>query len=198
MSLKAYVDAVIPEPFVVLGVPLRPYSLGHYLLMVKFDCAFASDNSDAMASIEDLLLGVAICSRTYEDFLEWIHNPQDVEDWMKEWGKVVMDMSKNDIDFNMFEKFLLFKEYIQNGSQLPHFWTNDEKAGEPKTSGAHWCQSLLSVLTSECGQTEQQVMNQPLCKSWSDYLKFAEKGGMITLVSDEEEAEMNKEKNTTP
>ena len=39
-----YLHSIIPEPVTILGQELRPFSLGHYLLLNRLDCAFLSDD----------------------------------------------------------------------------------------------------------------------------------------------------------
>jgi hypothetical protein len=73
-QLDNYVQAAIQEPFNVLGLELRPLSLGHVFLMRRFDCPFASDDPNQMGGCPDLCLATLICSRTYEGFLEFINN----------------------------------------------------------------------------------------------------------------------------
>jgi hypothetical protein len=80
----------LPNPYTILGVKLEPYSLGHYLIMQRFDCAFVSDDTNRCGGIEDLLLGIAICSRTYDDFLAFIRDDAKFDAWMKAWREHIM------------------------------------------------------------------------------------------------------------
>jgi hypothetical protein len=71
MSLERLVNKIVPknrEP--ILGLELRPFCLGHYFLMEKYKCAFISEVGGEVG-FSDLLIGLLICSRTYEEFLEF-------------------------------------------------------------------------------------------------------------------------------
>ena len=60
--------ATVPQPFLVLGTPLRPFCLGHHLLFRRLQLPFA-DAPEAEATDEEILVGVAICSADYEQTL---------------------------------------------------------------------------------------------------------------------------------
>src|SRR4051794_3578091 len=111
-SVERYVNATIPDPYTILGLRLRPFSLGHYFLFRRFNCAFGSDNPEGKGGIDDLLLALCICSRTYDEFLEFIQDGSQFQKWTARWGKAVVKQIKRERDFNMFEKFLLFKRYM--------------------------------------------------------------------------------------
>jgi hypothetical protein len=103
-----YANAVIREGFTILGLPLRDFSLGHWLLMRRFACGFAEDEAKRSPQelIADFILAVVICSLTYEDFLTAIRenrirvnekglpttegdNTVNFADWLKSYGKAV-------------------------------------------------------------------------------------------------------------
>lgn len=71
METPAYISAALPTEFNIMGKHLLPYSLGHRLHMIKHGCNFASDTNTG-GSIQDLILGIQICSRTYEHFIIWL------------------------------------------------------------------------------------------------------------------------------
>lgn len=193
-QLDNYVRAAIPDPYTILGVRLKPFCLGHYFLMQRFDCAFATDAKETEGGILDLLLGVAICSRSYEEFLDFIADDDAFNTWMKKWSAYITKEIKHNRKFNFLHKMIMFQEYMKNGVIIPQFF-EEEEAQDAKTSGAHWTQSVLLVMTSELGYTHTEALNAPLSKVLADYFKFAEKSGMVSLMSDEELAmiESNKE-----
>jgi hypothetical protein len=184
-AIESYVRATLPEPYTILGLRLKAFCLGHYFLMRRFDCAFSDDNPEGRGGVADLLLGLCICSRTYQEFLEFIEDPGAFEGWLNHWGREVKRAIKRDKHFNMFEKFLSFRRYMNEGTQVPKYWEGDN-SGEAASSGAHWSQSVLLVLTGELGYSQNEALNLPLSKALADYFKFAERNGLVTLMSDEE------------
>ena len=58
-----YLHSIIPEPVTILGQDLRPFSLGHYLLLQRLECAFVCEDKEPL--LGDLLLGLLVCGNTY-------------------------------------------------------------------------------------------------------------------------------------
>jgi hypothetical protein len=72
MALQDFVKAVLPEPVTVFGLALKPFSIGHHLLMSRFGCGFVNDSPSHLtpkALIEDAIWGAVICSMTFDEFL---------------------------------------------------------------------------------------------------------------------------------
>lgn len=184
-QLDHYVKSAIPEPYTILGVRLRPFSLGSYFLMERFDVGFIDEDVDRVGGIPDLLLAIAICSRTYEEFLEFIDNEKEFNKWTKTWGKQVNKQAKTDKNFNLLYKFMDFEKYMKDGVRVPKYFEGDAD-GDGKSSGAHWTQCLLLTLTSELGYTQTEALNMPVSKALADYFKWAETKGMVSLMDDDE------------
>jgi hypothetical protein len=179
MNAADYFLSAIPEPFQILGLRLKPFCLGHYFLMRRFDCAFVSEES-ADATIEDLVFGVLICSMTYEDFLQFISGENFLTE-IKSWG------AKCKLDFSFTEKVKLFNEYLGKAFKQPAVVFE----GDESNSGAHWSQTVKCALISHCGYNESQAMNLPLSQAFHDFYKNAESNGVLRIVDDEEVALLN-------
>lgn len=165
-----------PVPYRVLGKKLKPFCLGHYTLLAhpSIDCAFVSD--EALSPTQaDLIVGVLICSKTWEQGMQFIDRGKfgEVAKWAEETGP-----------FDLAEKSKLFKEYIETGSEMPKFIEMDDEPRKP--SGAHWVQAVKLCLMSSVGYTESQVMNIPLRQAFADYFKYAESQGLVRLMTAEE------------
>lgn len=175
-----YFAATMPEPWQVLGLRLRAFSLGHYKLLKRFECAFVADG-EAHATAEDLLLGVLVCSREPKEFLRMIESPTFKQD-ARAFGDSVGI-------FDLKEKCLMFADYIAEHSAQQPYW---EEANEGKTSGAHWAQCLEVTLRSKLGWTSEDIDTHPISKAFADYFKLAESEGMIRLMTADEIAEIAK------
>lgn len=184
-QLDTYVKSLIPEFYSLLGVKLRPFSLGHIFLMRRFGCKFSADDPNTMGGIDDLLLGIAICCRSYEGFLEFIDDPVEFNKWCKKWGKYIKKHVRKNKNFNLIKQFHLFKEYMKSGIIIPKYWEtqNTESSME---SGSHWTQSVYNVLISDLGYNQTDALNIPVSKALNEYYKHLEKNGIINLMSDEE------------
>ena len=172
MTAAAYPQAAIPEPCQILGLKLRPFCLGHHLLMSRFGVAFASD-SEVIAELNDLVLGVLICSMQYEEFLNWIDRREARVEIM-EWGK------KIGLEFNFQEKVSLFNKYLSEAYHQPAVIFE----GQSSESGAHWSQ-VLKVSLVNMGYTEKEALNMPLSQAFADFYRKAETAGAVTIVTPE-------------
>jgi hypothetical protein len=184
-QLQSYTEALIPTPYTILGIPLRPLSLGHIFLMKRFDCKFASENPDEKGGIDDLLLGIAICSREFDEFLEFIQNPKEFHAWAKKWGKLLHKQLKKKNEFELVSKFYLFKEYLKDGIFIPKYWEMDNNE-DSMSSGTHWTQTVLHALMSELGYSQKEALNIPISRALADYFRHLERNGLITLMTDDE------------
>lgn len=183
-QLDFYVKTLIPDQFNSLGCPLRPFSLGHIFLMKRFGCSFASENPNQLGGVDDLLLGVAICSRTFEGFLDFINDKKAFNGWSKKWGKQIRKAIKQK-KFNLFLEFSNFKKYMKAGVEIPKYWENQE-SDVSNQSGAHWSQSVFDALLSEYKFSQSEALNVPVANALSHYVKNLEKKGVITLMRDED------------
>jgi hypothetical protein len=80
-QIDRYVAAMIQAKPTILGLKLEPFSLGHLFLMQRFECAYGNDDPEQIGSIQDLLLAVLICSRNYQDNLDFFNNDTKADYW---------------------------------------------------------------------------------------------------------------------
>ena len=200
-----YIHAVVPDTYNILGVTLKPYCIGHYLLMMKYNCSVVNYDvnsvHDVASDISDILLALSICSRTYEEFIDYVngyhyersffgfggytkvYDPSYFTRYNAKWGKALKKACKNK-DFNLLQHIEVFKRYMDDGCAEPSFAYDDNDNGD--ISGSHWTQNILNVLTSECGYTHSEAINLPLTLAFADFYKFIEKNGGGRLISDKE------------
>jgi len=187
-----YFARSIPEPVRLLGLQLRPLSVGRYRLLKRFDVAFVAEG-EAHAGVPDLLLGVLICSMRVDEFLEFAadrHFARDIRRWSKRlfpqvWLCALPWFGKwwrRKRGFNVLEKLALFQTYIADAQRIPRY-TMRENA--PQSHSSHWSHNLEICLRSELGWTLEEINESPLSKALTDYFRHAENSGTIVLVTDE-------------
>lgn len=177
----AYFTAAIPEPYIIFGLRLLPLSLGRYRLLKRFGCAFVSE-TETEATVEDLMLGLTVCSMTTRDFIELIEDKKAFLKEMKRFGKRIRKEVKRDRFFNIHAKAGLFKAYIKDNSKCPNFWVERESDG---VSATHWSVNVEMVLR-ELNYTSHDIEEAPLSKMLLDYFKHLENEGAIRLMADDE------------
>jgi hypothetical protein len=159
--------------------------------MQRFGCAFVND-ADASPELvlSSLFLGIAICSRTFEDFLAFIDDKKALNKWSKNWDKQIRKaLRKNQI--NMLDKVFEFQTYMKDSIAVPKYWEENE---DGETSGAHWTQSVYGVLTAHLNYSATEALNIPLARALAENFKYLESQGALTLMQDwqiEEEEKIN-------
>lgn len=206
MKFTDYAIACYPDEVNILGLQLKPFCLGHYILMRRFGCNYAAEG-ESQLDFGDFLLGLVICSMTYEEniqffnqkyipFFSWENFKSYGLGWYISktmgrafwevycWGRKVKRMSKRDKTFNVYSKIQQFNKYITDGQRMPmYFELNKNNA----RSNSHWSTSLKITMMGELGYTESQVLNTPLVQLFAEYCRYAESQGAIELMSDYEE-----------
>src|SRR6478736_4938936 len=165
-----YAHAAIPDPYRILGLRLRPFSLGHFLLLQRFGCGFLSPNPDD-AKREDLLLGVLICSMRHKEFLEFLEQ-KDFAQQIEKWGK------DNGL-FDLPEKSALFSAYLKASLTEPNY-ISIQPSGE---ENGDWGQSLKMTLMTRLNHSESEALDMPLSQALEDYFKLAASEGLIRLIT---------------
>lgn len=183
MKFDAYVKSFLPDKFVILGVRLKPLSLGHYMLMKRLNVGYATD-TEAKVGFEDFVLALLICGQTYEEFCEFLERDDLIKALERE-AKAMKRRINKEQNFNLFSKMGMFQKYLEEGTQMPLYWEGDNKS--EKESGAHWSQTLFTTAVSELGYTRTQALNVPLVQLFNDFFKYAESNGAIELMREEEE-----------
>lgn len=189
----AYFTAAIPEPFQILGLKLKPLSIGRYRILKRLNCAFVSEQ-EVKAEAADLIIGVLVCSMRCNEFIE-LYDSHNLEKLLRRWSRSISPLPwigflpivgkwwRKRYSFDMFEKMNLFKRYIEQGSETPKYF---DESGEKGVSGAHWSHSIEVSLRRECNWDREEIDEGPLSKALADYFKFLENEGLVRLMTEED------------
>src|SRR5512146_420555 len=84
-----YADAAdtLPEPCSIAGTVMRPFCLGHHLLLKRLGLTFV-DNPTADGTTEATITAIAICGDTYANTLQAVLNGEwadTIAEWQKDW-----------------------------------------------------------------------------------------------------------------
>jgi hypothetical protein len=214
--MPSYVHIALPDSHSILGLNLEPFCLGHYILLSKYGCSFVAEDSSedgkVGVNIGDLLLGLMVCSQTYEDAQTYLlgmerNNTQEVflskeekqkarqaVKLTKKWGKYVTKTLKKVNSFSIYEHLTGFGLYIKEGCKQPIYFFEDDK--DEGTTGGHWSQSIkLSLM--EAGYSESRVMNMPLSQAFHDYIKLCERSGTVSMATEDEVKQIEEEERHT-
>ena len=168
-SAAQFYKAARPEPPRVIGLQLRPYSLGHHLTLHAYDSSFVNG---AGALFSDMILGVLICSLTWKEWEVWKRSWK-LAVFLKVWG---WRMGKFDVKAEA-EKFTA---YLAEGSECPEVAV----PSKGRALSAAWESRLKLFLVKELRLTVDEAMDYPLALAWQEYCAHGEQEGTLTLLSE--------------
>lgn len=178
--LSKFLDAAIPEPVACCLLRLRPFSLGHYMLLKKF-CPVYLENKNR--DLADLLLSCLICSQKYQESVDMFSGGwQEVDSFLKKWGKKVAK-SKG---FEFTRSSALFDRYISRGFILPDVKSEARGADNNETDPSLWPLITLSVCMGKLHQSKDEVLNQPLSLSRWLVAGYATTQGNVSIINGDE------------
>jgi len=176
MAEVDYLLAALPDRFVIMGQLLRPFSLGHLMILKRMGNVFVeSGKRITLADFDHLVSGVLVCSHTYDAANELLQNPK-LPKIVKQWGK---RLGK----FNIPAKMREFAAYIKGGCTRPEMAIPD---GNGCTPGAPFLQRLKIVLQTELNHTESEALNKPFGLAIHDYCALFEINRAIRILTDED------------
>jgi hypothetical protein len=177
MYETAFAKAATPAPVSILGLPLRPYSVGHELFLIGRNNAFVCDRPPGTT---DLIEAALVCAHSWEE----IHAPAPwltVKTAMWRWH-VRKQLA------NPMEWILTFYLYRHNGSTVPHHQPPGLAANETpgREPGAPFLLRLIQFLMFNLDLTEPEAMDYKLGLAQWHACAFWEAQGGLRIQNREE------------
>ena len=168
MRRTGYGESAIPEPFTVCGVRLRPFSLGHAMILDRF-----AKDADGLGR---MLLGLAVCSRDYAGALRLFSSR-----WRLLLALRIIGLRIKLGRVNLVRALSYWNAYVTAGTAHIEAWES-EKGGKPVEAPPH---AILKIYMMEkLGMTEADALNKPLGLAASDLLISRSMSGDLDLVGD--------------
>jgi len=164
---EKFLNAIAPEPYTVLGLRLKPFSLGHAILLQRHGC-------DPVRDYESLITGVTICAHTWDEF----HTLAD-DKWLP-WRMRIWAWRVG--NFNIVAKIKMFNEYVADAMESPEVFESNDKPSN--RLGAPFFSVLKTTLCAKLGYTRDEALNLPFGEALFDYFSFWEIEGGCELVGD--------------
>lgn len=152
----------------MLGTVLRPFCLGHHILLKRLGLPFAG-NALADAGWEDILAGIAVCAMKHDRALETFLGGS-WSDIFRRWLKDVRGPWWHRRNFDAAMEESLFRAYLAKGYELPPVM---RYPGGTIEATAPW-EELLKCRLVAHGFSESEVMGKYLPAAWYDYHTLAE------------------------
>jgi hypothetical protein len=193
---RAYIDAAIPEPFTILGLRLRPLSIGHLILLHRLESPFVvSSAPGATISIGDLALACLVCSKDWLGGLALLEQ-EDLAKALFKWGLRATRQHGWRIlcpwlytPLKLEEKLELFQEYLKFNMEAPCYSVEESKSRSINCPG--W-QVVKVVLMSKTTLTEREILDRPYRLCIADFLTLRAMEGQLNF-EDESELEQAQE-----
>lgn len=184
--MDLFYSASVPEPVTILGLRLRPFSLGHLILLHRVESAFVLDSE---ITIEDLALSVFICSQTYKGAVETFSDP-DLPKFMLRWHERITGADswlcrlglRKPNGFDFWKKCDEFAGYLKAGCQRRQFHFKDEDCREVFCPQA---QLVKVTLMSEMGFREEDLLDRSWALCLDDYIVHKAIKGVVQLNNPE-------------
>lgn len=182
---KAFYLAAIPEPVTLLGLKLRPFSLGHNLLLHRIESGFVCGGS---IGFDDLAASVFICAQTYQSALNSFQDsdrPAFMRTWHRKltgdvWWRRLLRLKITAVDLRI--KSAEFVKYLEAGSKMPYYEAPADKVGESQIETIH---AVWLSLISETNLTNDEILNRPWGQCLYDYIGLKAMNGELKIMSDD-------------
>lgn len=197
--LSNFYLAAVPEPVTLLGLKLRPYSLGHKLLLHRIESAFVCGGP---VTYTDLAASIFICAQTYHEALASFSDPalpRFMAHWHRKltgnlWWRRLLHRSLSRFNVSCFKltpvdlqsKSKAFANYLEAGSQVPYYEIPADKSG---SSQIETVQAVQLALMAKTSLTEAEILDRPWGRCLYDYLALNAMEDRCTIFDGQPAAE---------
>lgn len=192
-NLDDYLQALLPRSCRVLGVRLRPFSIGHALLLHAIASPFdrcARTNDRRPAGLGDLMAAVWICSHSWASGADGVRGIRFR--WAIWWMWIHVWLATRFIDpqYLLLTRSAWIDEHIADGWKCPDTWI-DKKSSDLHPMGTHLLHRLRIELMTRCHLTSAQALDTPVAIALQDLVAALEIDGQLRRVNDSELAAFN-------
>lgn len=165
--------ATVPEPCSVLGTSLRPFCLGHHLLLKRLELPFCGEPLNP-AAWDQIQVGIAICGQEWNETREQLLTGQ----WQRVFARWQADLRgpwysrRKPTVAALREAETLFRAYLADGYKTVPVW-EDLGSHADISFSAPWELILKNTLIQN-GHSESEVMRQYMPAAWYDYYAICE------------------------
>lgn len=182
----SYIEALFPEPVEIFGNTLRPFSLGHELVLRRLGVD-GRKGVDGDLTIDETLIIVAVCTMSYNQAWQWFTSGEfagDVQAWANEL-QAEMDVGNAS---QIAEAKPWVKRYLSAGFKEPRI--------EHEQPGGGLCEiplaeHVLQTLARDCGVTLKQALNMPRPLAMWKYYAALEMSGKYGVKVRQENSELS-------
>lgn len=184
---EEFYSVAIPERRQLLGLPLKPLSIGHLILLHRVRSAFVCDG---IPDYQELAIAALICSISYVDGIGAINDPSTpkllkrlgeritgIRDWRVRLGlrkARVIDLPAN---------IAAFSAYLKEGSSIPHY---SYTPGDFKMVDCPQVQIIKVTLMRDLHISESDLLDRSWAMCLWDYVTIRALRGEVSMVAKDE------------
>lgn len=161
-----YFEALFPAQAISLGLPLEPFSIGHYAILHREKSPFVTG---AFVDYEDLFKAVWICADRA--------TRQQRLTWLKQWAWL-----RRAEKMNWEKELAAFRVYFTAGTKEPLV----RPLGNGRIPGTPWLMRLKNFLVQQRSKTESDALDFPYALAVWEYLSYCEGEGGCEIRNREE------------
>lgn len=195
---RAFLRALHPRPCRILGIELRPFSLGHSLLLNDINSPFVAE-SPAPTTVHDLYIALSICALKYET-AKALADEADAwrklcDEWIAEnikrncggtWARIWKIARGRPLpEWDISKDVHAFFKYLADGNARPDY--KAEPGNDMAFLYSPWQLRMIVKLRREFGMSREEIMDMPLAEAWWMYLGSVEADGSIQICTEEEQ-----------
>ena len=175
-------NSLIPIDWYICGVKLRPFCLGHYIILEMIDNPLVAAQIKELP-INDILSwffsALLVCAATYEDNIETLNNDVKHKELFDQFCIHIKNNMDAEKDWNIFSKLKSFKDYFDYYMDVPIY--NEEHKSKDKTpSGNDW-RTTIYLTFKKFGYNESEILNMSFKKLFYIWASYAESEGAIKV-----------------
>jgi hypothetical protein len=174
-----YGSALIPQNTIICGVRLKPFCLGHLMLLEELNNPLIAETEKDINLVDGtyhLYCALLICGLTYEEGVELCSNERLFNETLSDFQNNLMLNIAAEPDWNIFSKVNLFKQYLGYYVDMP-IYEELQSRGDSSPSGTDWKTSIFTTFKKT--YTETQILNMPLRKLFYEWSAIGESDGAI-------------------
>jgi hypothetical protein len=179
-----YGTALLPARYNICGVELKPFCLGHLILLEQINNPLVAStplNVETQEGLFHLFEAILICALSFEDATEFLTNDDEYKNLVDKFNKNLIKNMDADSSWNFFTRIQSFKEYLSFHMEMP-IYTEEREGGDNIPSGTDWKQNIF-VIFKKLGYGESEILNMNLRKLFYQWCSYAEAEGAIKVMN---------------
>jgi hypothetical protein len=175
-------NAIVPTPWTILGLKLKPFALGHLVLLHRLESPFITG---APPTYADLSMAVLMCSQTFEEAIESLSDPE-LDKVMADWATKLNENGPINLD----EKCAAFESYMNEGKPTEGDLYYSYDPQRTRASSLAVVHAVRVRVQGHSGFSDSEIFNRPWWLCYLDDHIIKDLAGIIEIVekSDHDDA----------